>query len=76
MGICNGPRARVNLPSHSGRIYLPASGEDRPDGDPPQDSEEEGEEEEEEVTGSEEDGLAFDGCAFEAILKGSQRASV
>ena len=28
------------------------------------------------MTDSEEDGLTFDGCAFEAILKGSQRAGV
>ena len=35
----------------------------------PQDSEEEEEGDEEEVTDSREDDPAFDGCAFEAILK-------
>lgn len=69
-GVYSGPRARINLLSHWEN--LPVSGVDRSDGEIPQEEEQEEEEEEEELTDSEEDDFAFDGSAFEAILKACQ----
>ena len=58
--------------SHREDLTLPVNREEKSDSDSLR-AEEEGPEEEVEVTDSEEGDLTFDRCAFEAILKGSQR---